>query len=63
MGSHLRYKLDITDEKGGLMVFLKTSNIQDIPLEVNFRKKWLVESIYKVLSQEIKYFICYLTNL
>ena len=63
MGSHLQYKLDITDEKGGLMVFLKTPNIQDIPFEVNFRKKLLVESIYKVLSQEIKYFICYLTNL
>ena len=59
MGYHLPYKLDITDKKGGLMVFAKShipskrlndfkisSNIQTIPFEINLRKeKWLVASV------------------
>ena len=54
MGYHLRYRLDITDKKGDLIVFIKSlipsrrlndfkimSNIQIIPSEINLRKeKW-----------------------
>ena len=77
MGCHLPYRLDITDKKGGLMVFVKShipsrrlndfkipSHIQIIPFEVNLKKeKWLVTSIYKAPSQENKYFLWYLTDL
>ena len=77
VGYHLPYRLDITDKKGGLMVFVKShipsrrlndfkipSNIQIIPFEINLRKeKWLVASIYKAPSQENKYFPWYLTHL
>ena len=55
----LPYRLDITDNKSGLMIFFKShipsrrlngfkipSNIQIIPFEMNLRKeKWLVASI------------------
>ena len=72
-----RHILDITDSKGGLMVFVKShipsrrfndfkipSNIQIIPFEINLRKeKWLVASIYNAPSQKNKYFLWYLTNL
>ena len=71
------YILDITDNKGGLMVSVKSqipsrrlndlkipSNIQIIPFEINLRtEKWLVASIYNAQSQKNKYFIWYLTNL
>ena len=64
------YILDITDSKGGLIVFVKSdipprrihdfkipSNIQIIPFEINLRnEKWLVASIYNVPSQKNKYF-------
>ena len=77
VGYHLPYRVDITDKKGGLMVFVKShilskrlngfkipSNIRIMPFEINLRKeKWLVASIYKAPSQENKYFIWYLTNL
>ena len=77
VGYHLPYRLDITDKKGGLIVFVKShipsrrlndfkipSNIQIIPFEINLKKeKWLVASIYKAPSQENKYFVWYLTNL
>ena len=76
VGYHLLYRLDITDRKGGLMVFVKPhipsrrlndfkvpSNIQIIPFEINLRReKWLVASIYQVPFQENKYFLSYLTN-
>ena len=40
------------------------SNTQIIPFEINLSKeKWLVASIYNVLSQKSKYFLWYLTNL
>ena len=74
---HLPCRLDITDKKSGLMVFVKSHvtsrrlndfkippNIQIIPFEINLRKeKWLVASIYKAPSPENKYFLWYLTNL
>ena len=77
VGYHSPCRLDITDKKGGLMVFVKShipsrrlndfkipSNIQIIPFEINLRKeKWLVASTYKAPSQENKYFLWYLANL
>ena len=71
------YKLDITDNKGGLMVFVKShipsrrfndlktpSNIQIMPFEINLSKqKWLMASIYNVPSQKNKYFLWHLINL
>ena len=77
VGYHLPYRLDITDKKGGLMVFVKShiplrrlnafkipSNIQIVPFEINLRKeKWLFASIYKAPSKENKYFLWYLTDL
>ena len=58
------YILGITDNKGNLMVFVKSqipsrrlndlkipSNIQIIPFEINLRtEKWLVASIYNAPS-------------
>ena len=68
--------LDITDNKGDLMVFVRShipsrlnhfkipSNMQIIPFEINLRKeKQLVASIYNAPSQKNKYFLWYLTNL
>ena len=66
VGYQLPYRLNITDKKGGLMVFVKShipsrrlndfkipSNIQVILFEINLRKeKWLIISIYKAPSQE-----------
>ena len=70
------YILDITENKGALIVFVKShipsrrfndfkipSNIQIIPFEINLRKeKWLVASIYNAPSQKSKYLLWYLTN-
>ena len=69
------YILNITENKGGLMVFVKShiplrrlndfkipSNIQIIPFKINLRnEKWLVASIYK--AHQCKYFLLYLINL
>ena len=77
VGYHFPYRLDITDQKRGLMVFVKShipsrrlndfkipSNIQIIRFKISLRKeKWLVASIYKVPPQENKCFLWYLTNL
>ena len=77
VGYHFPYRLDITDQKRGLMVFVKShipsrrlndfkipSNVQIIRFKISLRKeKWLVASIYKVPPQENKYFLWYLTNL
>ena len=71
------YIPDITDNKGGLMVFVKShipsrrfndlktpSNIQIMPFEINLSKqKWLMASIYNVPSQKNKYFLWHLINL
>ena len=71
------YIPDITDNKGGLMVFVKShipsrrfndlktpSNIQIMPFEINLSKqKWLMASIYNVPSQKNKYFFWHLINL
>ena len=59
--------LDITENKDGLMVFVKShipsrrlngfkipSNIQTIPFEIKLRnEKWLVTSVYKASSIQI----------
>ena len=61
------YILDITENKGGLMVFVRSSrklndfkipsNIQAIPFEINLRKeKLLVASTYNAPSQKNKFF-------
>ena len=71
------YILNITENKGGLMVFVKShiplrrlkdfkvpSNIQVMPFEINLRKeKFLVASSYNAPSQKDKYFPWYLRNL
>ena len=76
VGYHLPYKLDITDKKCGLMVFIKSHipsrrlndfkilcNIYIIPFEINLRKEErLVALISKAPSQDNKYFLWYLTN-
>ena len=68
---------DITENKGGLMVFVKShipsrslndfkipSNVRIIPFEINLRnKKQLVASIYKAPSKKNKYFLWCLINL
>ena len=69
------YRLNITENKGGLMVFVKShipsrrlndfkipSNIQIMPFKINLRnEKWLVASIYK--AHQCKYVLWYLINL
>ena len=71
------YTLHLIDNKGGLMVFVKShipsirlnifkilSNIEIILFETNFSKeKWLVASIYIDPSQKNKYLLCNLKNL
>ena len=71
------YILDITENKGDLMVFIKShihsrrlkgfkipSNKQIIPIEINLRnEKRLVASIYKASSQRNKQFLWYFINL
>ena len=71
------YIPDLTENKGGLMVFVKShipsrrfndlkipSNIQIIHFAQNLGKeKWLVTSIYTGPSQKNKYFLWYLRNL
>ena len=55
-GHHLPYRIDVTERKGGILVYVKSSissrrltcgnlcdSIQAIPFEINLRKaKWLV---------------------
>ena len=69
--------MDITENKGCLMVFLKShirsrrpndfkipSDIQIIPLEINLQnEKWSVVSIYNAPSQKNKYLLWYFMNL
>ena len=76
-GGYLSCRLDITDNKGRLMAFVKSlipsrrlnnfkvpSNIKIIPFQINLGKEnWLVASIYQAPSQKNKYFLWYSTNL
>ena len=71
------YILNITENKGDLMVFVKShtplrrlndfkipSNIQIIPFKINLRnKKWLVASIYQAHQISNIKFLLYLINL
>ena len=70
-GYHKPYRLDISDRKGGLLVYIKShlpsrllknfdipSNIQIIPFELNLRKeKWMFMCIYRPPSQNKQYFL------
>ena len=70
-GYHKPYRLDISDRKGGLLVYIKShlpsrllknfdipSNIQIIPFELNLRKeKWMFMCIYRPPFQSKQYFL------
>ena len=70
-GYHKPYRLDISDRKWGLLVYIKShllskllktfdipSNIQIIPFELNLRKeKWMFMCIYRPPSQNKQYFL------
>ena len=70
-GYHKPYCLDISDRKGGLLVYIKSRlpsrllknfdiprNIQIIPFELNLRKeKWMFMCIYRPPSQNKQYFL------
>ena len=70
-GYHKHYRLDITDEQGGLLVYIKSqlpsklvsthnisNDIQVILFELNLRKeKWMFMCIYKPPRQKNRYLI------
>ena len=70
-GYHKPYRLDISDKKGGLLVYIKSysssrllrnfdirSDIQVIRFELNLRKeKWMFMCIYRPPSQNKQYFL------
>ena len=70
-GYHKRYRLDITDKQGELLVYIKShlpskllsihnasNNIQVIPFELNLRKeKWMFMCIYRSPKQNSQYFL------
>ena len=72
---HQPFRLDINGKGGGIPVYVKSSvpswklkcdvllkSIQAIPFELNLRKeKWLVISIYRLLSQDSEFFLNSLT--
>ena len=76
-GYHNPFRLDISDRKGGLLVYIKShllsrllkkidipSNIQIIPFELNLRKeKWIFMCIYRPPSQNKQYFLQKLSKL
>ena len=76
-GYYSPFRLDITKQGGGLLVYLKSSipsrqlsygsicnSIQAIPFEINLRQeKWLVISIYRRPSQDSGFFIHSLTEI
>jgi len=65
------YRLDITDQSGGILVFVRSNipsrqltnykypkDIQIIPMEINLRKRvWLILNIYRNPTQNIAYFL------
>ena len=76
-GYHLPYHMDVTERKGGILVYVKSSiqslrltcgnlcdSTQAIPFEINLRKeKWLVISGYRPPTQDREYFLNSLTKL
>ena len=76
-GYYSPFRLDITKQSGGLLVYIKSSipsrqlsygsicnSIQAIPFEINLRQeKWLVISIYRRPSQDSGFFIHSLTEI
>ena len=76
-GFHVPMRLDITSKRGGMLVYIKSSqssrimsnfklreNIQVIPFELNLRKiKGLFVSIYKPPLQSNNYFLDALNDL
>ena len=76
-GYHLPYHMDVTERKGGILVYVKSSipslrltcgnlcdSTQAIPFEINLRKeKWLVISVYRPPTQDREYFLNSLTKL
>ena len=71
------YRLDISDNSGGLLVYVKETipskflnrfklpfDIQAIPIEINLRKsKWLVLSIYRPPRTELSFFLENITKI
>ena len=67
------YRLDVTKQSGGLLVYvtenipshIKTElklpgDIRIVPVEINLRKqKWLIISIYRPPDQHLHYFLVY----
>ena len=76
-GYHLPYSMDVTERKGGILVYVKPSisfrrltcgnlcdSIQAIPFEINLRKeKWLVISVYTPPKQDREYLLNSVTKL
>ena len=76
-GYHWPYRLDISCQGGGILVYVKSlipsrclscenlcNSIQDVHLEINLRKeKWLVISIYRPPLQNLEYFLNKLTKM
>ena len=70
-GIHKTHRLDVTDKKGGLLVYVRSylplpqltkhkiySDIQALVFEINIRKeKWFFLSIYNPPSQNCQYFL------
>ena len=71
------YRLDISENSGGLLVFIREDiigkilegiripkDIQVIPLEINIRKtNWLILPIYKKPTQDPRYFVDNISNI
>jgi len=71
------YRLDVTDKKGGLLVYVDKNlpsrllslfklpvDIQAIPIEVaSAKQKWLIVSIYRPPSKNLKYFLSNITEM
>ena len=75
-GYSLPYRLDITRNSGGLLVYIRQSipsrflkqyeikDLQIIPIELNLRKeRWLVVSLYRPPKQSLSYFLNSLSKL
>ena len=71
------YRLDVSENSGGLLVYIREDiiskklegiripkDIQVIPIEINIRKtKWLILPIYKKPTQDPKYFVDNISNI
>ena len=70
-GYHKPYRLDISDRRGGLLVYIKShlpsrrlanyfmpKDIQIVPFELDLRKeKWMFMCIYRPCAQNKQYFL------